>query len=221
MTLFPPSGTLKPLEPAVCWESDLQIRVGERVLPVHRGVLTCERSRFLADLFEPELSSYGEPVVVQPPHPELLPRALHALTTGARPEVTEAEFVGFVRVSSFLQSDELDLRLCEVGIAAWRSLTRLEDFRNPAVPPQFLERLLLLAQEHELMDTSEALLALALWSMDELNGGDVVLERLVAQPSDIEATELTNLQRVNPRFVELMTPTAVFQIMRRGMDSFI
>ena len=43
----------------------------------------------------------------------------------------QAEFVGFVRTSAFLQSDELDERLCEAGLSSWRTLTKLPEFRNP------------------------------------------------------------------------------------------
>ena len=101
------------------------------MVSIHPSVLIAQRSRFLCELFGPELPGSETPVQVRPPHPELLLRALHSITTRARPEVTEPEFVGFVRLSAFLQSDELDARLCEAGLAAWRSLTRQPEFRNP------------------------------------------------------------------------------------------
>eukprot|EP00747_Dinoflagellata_sp_TGD_P140810 gnl/TRDRNA2_/TRDRNA2_176047_c1_seq2.p1 gnl/TRDRNA2_/TRDRNA2_176047_c1~~gnl/TRDRNA2_/TRDRNA2_176047_c1_seq2.p1 ORF type:complete len:287 (+),score=75.63 gnl/TRDRNA2_/TRDRNA2_176047_c1_seq2:142-1002(+) len=224
--LYPPSSLLKPLLPVICWESDLNILVQggaeDKVLPVHRSLLAAGMSRFLTELFGPELGAHGdsEPVPVSPPCPEFIGRAVHALTVGVRPELTEVEFVGFIRTSAFLQSDVLDARLCEVALASWRSLTRLPDFRNPAVPAHFLERLVVMAREHRVMTTGEALEVLALWSIDQVAGGDAVLEKIVSV-QDIEAAELTRLQQVNPRFVELLTPSAVFQIMRRGIDSFI
>lgn len=104
---------------------------GLQVVSIHPSVLIAQRSRFLCDLFGPELPKSEAPVPVRPPHPELLLRALHSITTRARPEVTESEFVGFVRLSAFLQSDELDARLCEAGLAAWKSLTKQPEFRNP------------------------------------------------------------------------------------------
>lgn len=66
-------------------------------MPIHPSVLVANRSRFLADLFGPDFAdgSRGEKgasasaVPVSPPCPELFLRALHSITTRARPEVLE------------------------------------------------------------------------------------------------------------------------------------
>lgn len=205
------------LELEVCWDSDLKIQVEEEVIPVHPSVLIAHRSRFLADLFGPDLGGAGgsAAVPVRPPHPELFLRALHAITTRARPELTEAEFVGFVRTSAFLQSDELDERLCEAGLSSWKTLTKLPEFRNPCVPAHFLERFLLMAREHEVMTVSDALEVLALWCKENIDGGDSVLMKLI-KISDMEAGELRKLQQTNPRFVELLSSTQVYQIMGKA-----
>ena len=47
------------------------------------------------------------------------------------------------------------------------------------VPAHFLERFLLLAREHEVMTVSDALEVLALWCKDSIEGGDLVLEKLI------------------------------------------
>ncbi|CAK9084544.1 unnamed protein product [Durusdinium trenchii] len=224
MTLYPPSSMFGVLELEVCWESDLKIKVGEEVVPIHPSVLVANRSRFLADLFGPDFAdgSRGEKgasasaVPVSPPCPELFLRALHSITTRARPEVLEGEFVGFVKTSAFLQSDELDERLCEAGLSSWRTLTKLPEFRNPCVPAPFLERFLLMAREHEVMSVSDALEVLALWCKEHIDGGDSVLEKLI-KISDMEASELRKLQQTNSRFVELLSSTQVYQIM--GLSS--
>lgn len=93
MTLHPPSSMFGVLELEVCWESDLKISVDQEVIPVHPSVLIAHRSRFLADLFGPDFATGDAPaavVPVKPPHPELFLRALHSITTRARPEITEA-----------------------------------------------------------------------------------------------------------------------------------
>lgn len=204
------------LELEVCWDSDLKIQVEEEVIPVHPSVLIAHRSRFLADLFGPDLGAGGAAAVpVRPPHPELFLRALHAITTRARPELSEAEFVGFVRTSAFLQSDELDERLCEAGLSSWRTLTKLPEFRNPCVPAHFLERFLLMAREHEVMSVSDALEVLALWCKENIDGGDSVLMKLI-KINDMEAGELRKLQQTNQRFVELLSSTQVYQIMGKA-----
>eukprot|EP00930_Biecheleria_cincta_P052878 TRINITY_DN38179_c0_g1_i1.p1 TRINITY_DN38179_c0_g1~~TRINITY_DN38179_c0_g1_i1.p1 ORF type:complete len:226 (-),score=50.62 TRINITY_DN38179_c0_g1_i1:2-679(-) len=208
MTLYPPTGLLDVLELEVCWESDLQVQVGDLVVPIHRSVLIGRRSQFLTDLFGSEFSGSGEPIPVNPPHPELFLRALHSITTRARPELTENEFVGFVRTAAFLQSEELQARLCEASLANWRSLTRVRTFKNPAVPPHFLEMMLLMAREREVMTASEALEVLAAWCSDDISGGTHVLEKLVAV-QELDAAELTRLQQLNPRFVELLSSVNV------------
>ena len=215
MTLYPPAGVCGVLQLEVCWESDLKIKVGDDTIPVHRSVLIGGRSRFLSDLFGPDLASSDGPVVIQPPHPELFLRALHCITTRARPELTDAEFVGFVRTSAFLQSDELDERLCEASLSSWKSLTRLHDFRNPCVPARFLERMLLMAREHNVMTVPDCLEVLAMWCKDDIDGGDAVLEKLI-KISDMEASELKRLQHINARFVELLSSTQVYQIMGKA-----
>ena len=61
------------------------------MIPVHPSVLIAQRLRFLADLFGPDLGAGGSAAVpVRPPQPELFLRALHAITTRARPELSEA-----------------------------------------------------------------------------------------------------------------------------------
>eukprot|EP00931_Biecheleriopsis_adriatica_P063251 TRINITY_DN38261_c0_g1_i1.p1 TRINITY_DN38261_c0_g1~~TRINITY_DN38261_c0_g1_i1.p1 ORF type:complete len:220 (-),score=40.00 TRINITY_DN38261_c0_g1_i1:43-702(-) len=219
MTLHPPTGVLDVLELEVCWESDLKVKVDDVVVPIHRSVLS-GRSQFLMDLFGPELSASDEPVPIEPPHPELFLRALHSITTRARPELTDSEFVGFVRVSSFLQSSELDERLCEAALSSWHSLTRQNEFRNPSVPPCFLERMVLMARNRQLMTVSEALEILALWSLEDITGGDSVLKQLI-MVQELEPSELTRLQQINPRFVQLLSSVEVFQIMSKGVDSFL
>lgn len=68
------------------------LQVEEEVIPVHPSVLIAQRSRFLADLFGPDLAAGGAAAVpVRPPHPELFLRALHAITTRARPELAEVD----------------------------------------------------------------------------------------------------------------------------------
>eukprot|EP00927_Polykrikos_kofoidii_P073727 TRINITY_DN69746_c0_g1_i1.p1 TRINITY_DN69746_c0_g1~~TRINITY_DN69746_c0_g1_i1.p1 ORF type:complete len:282 (-),score=51.93 TRINITY_DN69746_c0_g1_i1:98-943(-) len=160
------------------------------------------------------------PVPIQPPCPELFLRALHAITVGVRPEFKPAEFVGFVRLAAFLQSDDLDCKLCEAALSSWRSLTSLQDFRNPTVPAAFVQRLITTASTFELMNASQALDVIALWSRDEIAGGDTVLESVLT-PERIEATELIRLQELNNKFVELLSPTVVFNIMKRGIGSFL
>mmetsp|Transcript_36503 Transcript_36503/g.84214 ORF Transcript_36503/g.84214 Transcript_36503/m.84214 type:complete len:219 (+) Transcript_36503:73-729(+) len=215
MTLYPPPLLCGVLQLEVCWESDLKIKVGDEIVPVHRSVLVGGRSRFLADMFGPDLAASEGVVAVHPPHPELFLRALHCITTRARPELTESEFVGFVRTAAFLQSDELDERLCEACLSHWKVLTRLHDFRNPCVPARFLERMLLLAREHNVMTVPDCLEVLAMWCKDDIGGGDTVLEKLI-KISEMEASELKRLQHINPRFVELLSSTQVYQIMGKA-----
>mmetsp|Transcript_11428 Transcript_11428/g.25467 ORF Transcript_11428/g.25467 Transcript_11428/m.25467 type:complete len:228 (-) Transcript_11428:72-755(-) len=222
MALYPPSALLKPLDPEVCWESDLTVRVAGKDVPVHRSVLTDGRSRFLAELLGQDLAG-TDPVKLSPPFPELVARALHAITTGTRPELTEDEFVGFVQTSAFLQSDVLDARLCEAALDkdTWSVLTRLEAFRNPKIPPRFLEKLLVLAREHEAttgVTVGEALTVLALWCSEDITGGDTVLEQLLGKVQNLDASELTRLQQLNPRFVELLSSTEVYNIMKKGYE---
>eukprot|EP00434_Breviolum_minutum_P014128 symbB.v1.2.012456.t2/scaffold858.1/size157433/4 len=179
MTLYPPSSMFGVLELEVCWDSDLKISIEDEVIPVHPSVLIAQRSRFLSDLFGPDFTEATATVPVKPPHPELFLRALHSITTRARPELTEAEFVGFVRTSAFLQSDELDERLCEAGMSSWKTLTKLPEFRNPCVPAHFLERFLMMARHHEVMTVSDALEVLALWCKENIDGGDSVLMKSI------------------------------------------
>ncbi|CAJ1327076.1 unnamed protein product, partial [Effrenium voratum] len=119
------------------------------------------------------------------------------------------------RTSAFLQSDELDERLCEAGLSAWKALTKLPEFRNPCVPARFLERFLMMAREQEVMSVSDGLEVLALWCKDDIGGGDAVLEKLI-RINDMEASELRRLQQANPRFVELLSSTQVYQIMGKA-----
>ena len=89
MTLYPPSSMFGVLELEVCWDSDLKISIEDEVIPVHPSVLIAQRSRFLSDLFGPDFTEATATVPVKPPHPELFLRALHSITTRARPELTE------------------------------------------------------------------------------------------------------------------------------------